>query len=68
MQLDIPLPEECYQQYQQLKGHLTLHLLTVKGVVGEHILNTHTQQKILCALNVRGGAIIVYSVSLLQLQ
>ena len=34
MQLDSPLPEESYQQYHQLKGHLTLHLVTAKGVVG----------------------------------
>ena len=45
MQLDSPLPEESYQQYHQLKGHLTLHAITTKGVVGEHILNTHPQQK-----------------------
>ena len=54
MQLDRPLPEESYQQYHQLKGHLTLHLVTAEGVIGEHILNTHLWQKMLCALNVTG--------------
>ena len=68
MQSDSPLPEENYQQYHQLKGHPTLHLITAEGVVGEHILDTHAQQKMLCALNVTGGAITVHSVSLPQLQ
>ena len=54
MQLDSPLPEESIQQYHQLKGHLTLHLVTAEGVVGEHILDTHVWQKMLCALNVTG--------------
>ena len=48
MQLDSPLPEESYQQYHQPKGHLTLHAITATGVVGEHILNTYTWQKMLC--------------------
>ena len=68
MQLASPPPEESYQQYHQLIGHLTLHLVTAEGVVGEHILNTYVQQKMLCALNVTVGAIIVYIVSLPQLQ
>ena len=34
----------------------------------EHILNTPVQQKMLCVLNVTGGAITVYSVSLPQLE
>ena len=66
--IDSPLPEESYQQYHQLKDHITLHFITAEGVVGEYILDTHVQEKMLCALNVTGGAITVYSVSLLQLQ
>ena len=68
MQLDSPLLEESYQQYHQLKGHLPLHLVTAEDVVGEHILDTHVWQKMLCALNVTGRAITVHSVSLPQLQ
>ena len=39
------------------------HLITVEGVVGEHILVTYAQKKMLCTLNAIGGAITVYSVS-----
>ena len=41
---------------------------TAEGVVGEHIFDTYVWQKMLCALNVTGEAIIVHSVSLPQLQ
>ena len=68
MQLTSPPPEESYQQYHQLKGHVTLHLITAEGVVEEHSLNTYVRQKMLYALNVTGRAIIVSSVSLPQLQ
>ena len=68
MQLDSLLSEESYQQYHQLKGHPTCHLITAKGVVGEHVLDTHAQQKMLRALNVTGRGITAYSISLQQLQ
>ena len=51
-QLDSLLSEESYQQYHQLKGHPICHLITAKGMVGEHVLDTHAQQKMLHALNV----------------
>ena len=63
-QLDSLLSEESYQQYHQLKGHPTRHLIAAKGMVGEHVLNTHAQQKMLHALNATGRAITAYNVSL----
>ena len=55
LQLDSPPLEESYQQYHQLQDLPNCLLIIVKGVVGEHILDTYTQQKMLCALNARKG-------------
>ena len=50
MQLDSPPLEESYQQYHQLQGLRSRHLVTIVDVVGEHTLDIYAQQKMLCAL------------------
>ena len=68
MQLDSPPLEESYQQYHQLQGLRSRHIVTVIDVVGEHTLDIYAQQKMLCILNAIGEATTVYSASLPQLQ
>ena len=68
MQLDSPPLEENYQQYHQLQGLRSRHLVTVVDVVGEHTLDIYAQQKMLCALHAIGEATTVHSASLPQLQ